>query len=372
MKVLIDIDIPFIAGIIEPYADVAYKKGNEISRSDLVDVNALIIRTRTICNKALLEGTPVKFIASATIGSDHVDLEYCRSKGIFFTNAAGCNAWGVVQHVLTALFTVSHLKDLKVMGSTVGIIGAGNVGERLAGTMELLGFNVLRCDPPVKKMLETGDNPNYNKNQPARDHLNPGDFHSIYEVIKESDIVTLHLPLDMTTRGIVSQELFGLMKPGTIFINASRGEVINEQALLSGRSKLGALILDVWSKEPFINRELLSVTDIATPHIAGYSLEGKINATVFSVNSFGLFFGFNELADFKIDYPVYEEPSSLNVIIEDCREWLFKFFYESYPIFDMDKKLRNNPELFEQLRATYEYRREIPEVLYHNICQKIK
>ena len=116
MKVLIDIDIPFIAGVIEPYAEVGYMKGNEIKKSDLSDVNALIIRTRTVCNRALLDGTPVKFIASATIGSDHVDLEYCRDNGIFFTNAAGCNAWGVVQHVMTALFTVSHLKNLQIMG----------------------------------------------------------------------------------------------------------------------------------------------------------------------------------------------------------------------------------------------------------------
>ncbi|MCK9627263.1 MAG: 4-phosphoerythronate dehydrogenase [Bacteroidales bacterium] len=372
MKVLIDIDIPFIAGIIEPYAEVEYKKGGEIKSSDLAGTDALIIRTRTICNKALLEGTPVKFIASATIGSDHVDLDYCRRKGIFFTNAAGCNAWGVVQHVLTALFTVSHLKNLKIMGSTVGIIGAGNVGERLAGIMTLLGFNVLRCDPPVQKRLESGDTHNDLINQPPRNHLSPKDFHSVNEVIRASDVVTLHLPLDMTTRGIVSHELFKLMNPGTIFINASRGEVIDEQALLSVRTKLGALILDVWAGEPFINRDLLSVADIATPHIAGYSLEGKINATVFSVNSFGLFFGFKELSGFKIDYPVYEEPSALNDIIEDNGEWLYRLFYESYPILDMDLKLRSNPDLFEQLRANYEYRREIPEVLYHNICRKIK
>jgi len=372
MKVLIDIDIPFITGVIEPYAEVAYMKGNEIKKSDLSDVNALIIRTRTHCNRALLEGTPVKFIASATIGSDHVDLEYCRDNGIFFTNAAGCNAWGVVQHVMTALFTVSHLKNRQIMGSTVGIIGAGNVGERLAGTLEQFGFKVLRCDPPVKQMLETGIKPDDTRNQPDRSSLTPGDFQSMHEVIGQSDIVTLHLPLDNTTRGIVSQECFDIMKSGTIFINASRGEVLDEDALLGVSGKLGALILDVWAGEPFINRKLLDVADIATPHIAGYSLEGKINATVFSVNSFGLFFGLNELAGFKIDYPEPEELSSIDDSIEDTREWLFKLFYESYPIFDMDMKLRRDPGQFEQLRANYEYRREIPESLYHEISRKIK
>ncbi|MDD3033760.1 MAG: 4-phosphoerythronate dehydrogenase [Bacteroidales bacterium] len=372
MKVLIDIDIPFLAGVIEPYAEVAYMKGNEIKKSDLSDVNALIIRTRTICNRALLNGTPVKFIASATIGSDHVDLDYCRYNGIFFTNAAGCNAWGVVQHVMTALFTVSHLKNLQIMGSTVGIIGAGNVGERLAGTMEHFGFKVLRCDPPVKKMLETGSVSEKSVNQPERNHLSSADFHSMHDVIKASDIVTLHLPLDISTRGIFGQECFNIMKPGTIFINASRGEVLDEHALFAALGKLGALILDVWAGEPDINRKLLDAADIATPHIAGYSLEGKINATVFSVNSFGRFFGFSELADFKIDYPVSEELSSFDDMIEDTREWLFKLFYESYPIFDMDMKLRSDPGQFEQLRAKYEYRREISESLYHEISRKIK
>ncbi len=372
MKVLIDIDIPFIAGVIEPYAEVAYMKGNEIKKSDLLDVNALIIRTRTICNKALLDGTPVKFIASATIGSDHVDLEYCRDNGIFFTNAAGCNAWGVVQHVMTALFTVSHLKNRQIMGSTVGIIGAGNVGERLAGTMGLFGFKVLRCDPPVKEMLEIGSAPEKSVNKPNRSHLSPADFYSMYDVIRDSDIVTLHLPLDNTTRGIVGQECFDIMKPGSIFINASRGEVLDEQALFGALGKLGALILDVWAGEPLINRKLLDAADIATPHIAGYSLEGKINATVFSVNSFGLFFGFSELAGYIIDYPVPEELSSLDDMIEDVGEWLFKLFYESYPIFDMDMKLRSDPGQFEHLRANYEYRREIPESLYRIIANKIK
>jgi len=372
MKVLIDIDIPFIAGVIEPYAEVAYMKGNEIRKSDLSDVNALIIRTRTICNRALLDGTPVKFIASATIGSDHVDLEYCRDNGIFFANAAGCNAWGVVQHVMTALFTVSHLKNRQIMGSTVGIIGAGNVGERLAGTMELFGFKVLRCDPPVKELLEMGKMSGKHVSQPDRSHLSPADFYSMLDVIRASDIVTLHLPLDNTTRGIVGQDAFDIMKPGSIFINASRGEVLDEQALLGASGKLGALILDVWAGEPLINRKLLDAADIATPHIAGYSLEGKINATVFSVNSFGLFFGFSELAGYKIDYPVPEELSTLDDTIEDVGEWLFKLFYESYPIFDMDMKLRSDPGQFEHLRANYEYRREIPESLYRIISNRIK
>lgn len=273
---------------------------------------------------------------------------------------------------MTALFTVSHLKNLQIMGSKVGIIGVGNVGERLAGTMEHFGFKVLRCDPPVKQMLEAGIKPDDTRNQPDRSRLTPGDFQSMQEVIRESDIVTLHLPLDNSTRGIVNQDCFDIMKPGSIFINASRGEVINEKALLGASGKLGALILDVWAGEPYINTRLLDVADIATPHIAGYSLEGKINATIFSVNSFGQFFEINELAGFKIDYPVPEELSSMDDSIEDTREWLFRLFYESYPVFDMDMKLRRDPGQFEQLRANYEYRREIPESLYHEISRKIK
>jgi len=372
MKVVIDIDIPFINGVLEPYATVVYKKGGEISREDIIDADALVIRTRTKCTQTLLEGSKVRFIASATIGSDHVDLDYCMANGIIFTNAAGCNALGVVQYILTAMYTIAHLKHITLEGMTVGVVGAGNVGERLSHTLELLGFKVMRCDPPVKQKLVDGYKPFPGRFVLQRENLRPDDYYELDEVIKASDIISLHLPLDRTTMGLFDQRCFSLIKRGAIFINASRGEVINEDALLSAIPSLSAVVLDVWAGEPDINRELQDNTDIGTPHIAGYSLEGKINATVMSVNSLGAFFGIESLREFDIEYPPVEPSSLMESISEDKQEWLFKLLYEYFPIYDLDILLRKDPKSFEALRGDYEYRRELSEDMYMSISKKIK
>lgn len=372
MKIIIDKDIPFIKGVIEPFAHVVYKEGRDISSSDLLDVDAMIIRTRTVCNESLLHGSSVKFIASATIGRDHVDMDYCKRNNIYFTNAAGCNAWGVVQYVLTSIFTVSHIKHFNVFGKTIGIIGAGNVGERLAWVLELLGFKIMRCDPPVRDILVSGQIPEGDLLFSYRSSLKPSDYYSIEEVVKNSDIVSLHLPLDCNTFAMLNDECFSLMKPGCIFINSSRGEVLDEEALVSHSDKLGAVIIDVWSNEPNISLPLLSVADIATPHIAGYSLEGKINATVMSVNAIGNFFGIENLSNFRIEYPPYIRMSSLDDKIDDVQEWFFRILYESFPVYETDLLLRKEPLSFEEIRSEYVYRREIPENLYKEIANKIK
>ena len=372
MKIVIDKDIPFIKGVIEPFADVVYKEGRDISSSDLVDADAMIIRTRTICNESLLHGSTVKFIASATIGRDHVDIDYCKRNNIFFTNAAGCNAWGVVQYVLTSIFTVSHIKHFNICGKTIGIIGAGNVGERLAWVLEMLGFNIMRCDPPVRAILESGQIPKGDLLFSYRSALRTSDYYSMEEVLKNSDIVTLHLPLDCNTLAMLNDECFSLMKPGCIFINSSRGEVLDEESLVSYSDKLGAVIIDVWSNEPNISLPLLSVADIATPHIAGYSLEGKINATVMSVNALGNFFGIESLSGFKIGYPPYKRLSGLDDKIDDVQEWIFRILYESFPVYETDLLLRKDPLLFEKIRSGYVYRREVQENLYKEIANKIK
>ena len=148
MKIVADIDVPFLTGVFEPYGEVVYKKGMAITHEDVVDADALILRTRTICNAELLEGSSVKLIATATIGTDHVDFDYCNSHGIQVQNAAGCNAGGVMQYVFSALFGVAARKGIKIEGSTIGIIGVGNVGKKIEQMAQYLGFNVLRYDPP--------------------------------------------------------------------------------------------------------------------------------------------------------------------------------------------------------------------------------
>ncbi|MFA6334669.1 MAG: 4-phosphoerythronate dehydrogenase [Bacteroidales bacterium] len=359
IKVVVDDDIPFIKGTLEPYASVLYYKGDKIDSQEVLDADALIIRTRTKCNARLLNGSKVKFIASATIGTDHIDMDYCRKNGIVFTNAAGCNAWGVVQYVLTAIFSIAKKKDIDLTNKIIGIIGAGNVGERLAVTCESLGFRVLRCDPPVKEILTK--NLGFNdagRFSVDRSTLKPEQFFDLWQVTQKADIVTLHVPLDSSTRALFGKDFFSSLKPGAIFINSSRGEVIDEVALMEARQKLAGIALDVWKNEPEINQSLMKMVDIATPHIAGYSLEGKMNATMIVVREFSKYFSIKELSDFGIDYP---EPYTVKT------DNLCSFLTESFPIYDEDKKLRENPCSFEKIRSSYTYRREISGEMYRAI-----
>ncbi len=372
ITVVIDDDIPFIKGILEPYASVVYCKGKKIGPDEVRNADALIIRTRTRCDASLLDGSNVRFIASATIGNDHVDLDYCRKNAITYTNSAGCNAWGVVQYVITALFSVAYRKNLSVAGKTIGIIGAGNVGERLARTACKFGFRVLRCDPPVKQRIEKGeDMKGEGRFAVDRSQLIPEDFHDLTYVLENSDIITLHVPLDNSTKEIINKDAFALIRENAIFINSSRGEVIDEQSLIASSMKLSAIVADVWNNEPDINQALLDVCDIATPHIAGYSLEGKINATVLAVNAFANFFELRDLSDFTIAYPAPEPVRTIIDLTDSYENNMFALMNESFPLLEEDKKLRANPLDFEQIRSAYAYRREISQELF-NIIETVK
>ena len=341
MKIVADADIPFLEGVFEPYADVMYKKGDQIVREDLMDADVLIVRTRTQCNADLLEGTPVKMVTTATIGMDHIDLEYCQSRGIKVANAAGCNAGGVMQYVFSAVYGIAARKGIKVDDAKFGIIGVGNVGTKVEELARYLGFEVLRCDPP--RAAAEGEE----------------GFCSLEYLLENSDIVTMHVPLDETTRGMADETFFALMKPGAIFINAARGEVINESALIAASPKLGAVVIDTWCNEPRINHDLLEVADIATPHIAGYSYQGKENATIMAVRAVARHLGFKALKYYRPRYDEEgHEPVKLDLKGKTHGEIAAVFQY-NYPIFTDDFRLRMNPEGFEKLRAEYQYRREI-------------
>jgi erythronate-4-phosphate dehydrogenase len=341
MKIVADADIPFLEGVFEPYADMMYKKGDQIVREDLMDADVLIVRTRTQCNADLLEGTPVKMVTTATIGMDHIDLEYCQSRGIKVANAAGCNAGGVMQYVFSAVYGVAARKGIKLDDAKFGIVGVGNVGTKIEELARYLGFEVLRCDPP--RAAAEGDE----------------GFCSLEYLLENSDIVTMHVPLDETTRGMADETFFALMKPGAIFINAARGEVINEEALIAASPKLGAVVIDTWCNEPKINQDLLEVADIATPHIAGYSYQGKENATIMAVRAVARHLGFKALKYYRPRYDEEgHEPVKLDLKGKNHGEIAAVFQY-NYPIFTDDFRLRMNPEGFEKLRAQYQYRREI-------------
>lgn len=341
MKIVADKEIPFLECVFEPYCEVVYKKGDEIVREDLMDAQVLIIRTRTHCDQALLEGTSVRMITTATIGMDHIDQEYCRSHGIKVANAAGCNAGGVMQYVFSAVYGIAARKGIKVDDANFGIIGVGNVGSKVEQMARYLGFNVLRCDPP-REAAE-----------------GPEGFCSLEYLLENSQIVTMHVPLDDTTRGMADETFFALMQPGAIFINAARGEVINEDALIAASPKLGAIVIDTWCNEPHINEHLLDIADIATPHIAGYSYQGKENATIMAVRAVARYLGIKELRYYKpVDQEEGHEPVLLDLKGKNHGEIAAVFQY-NYPIFTDDFRLRMDPSRFEKLRAEYQYRREI-------------
>ena len=292
IKIVADNKIPFLKGVFEKHARVVYLPGREISRAHLTGADALIVRTRTKCNERLLEGTPVKYIATATIGYDHIDGNYCRSRGILWSNAPGCNSGSVMQYVASALAYISERTGRGFGDLTIGIIGVGHVGRKVEKLCRALGMRVLLNDPP--RAREEGDA-----------HFEPLD-----RLLRASDIVTMHVPLNRTgadrTFHMADGPFFERMKRGGWFINTSRGEVMNTLALTGALEsrRPGGAVIDVWENEPYIDHDLLLLADIATPHIAGYSLDGKANGTVQSVRAVSEFFGLG-IGDW---YPEVPEP----------------------------------------------------------------
>jgi erythronate-4-phosphate dehydrogenase len=341
MKIVADRNIPFLEGVFEPYAEVIYRDGKEISREDVADADVLVIRTRTRCDAGLLEGSSVRMIATATIGVDHIDLDYCASRGIRVHNAEGCNAGGVMQYVFSALYGVASRKSIKLDDAVFGIIGVGHVGKKVAELAEYLGFKVLLCDPPrAEKEGYEG-------------------FCELEYLLANSDVVTLHVPLDETTCGMADEDFFTIMKPGSIFINAARGEIMDEKALKQAMPKFGAVIIDTWNNEPDVDEELIEMVDIATPHIAGYSYQGKQNGTASVVQAVAGFFGIPQLYDYypATDVPEHE-PVKLDLRDKKQGEVAAVFQY-NYPIFTDDFRFRMEPGNFEKMRSNYQYRREI-------------
>ena len=341
MKIVADRNIPFLEGVFEPYAEVIYKEGQDITRDDVADADALMIRTRTRCNAALLDGTSVRIIATATIGMDHIDMDYCSDAGIEVCNAQGCNAGGVMQYVFSALYGVAARKTIKLDDAVFGVIGVGNVGKKISALAEYLGFKVLKCDPP-RAMAE-----------------GPEEFCSMEYLLANSDVVSLHVPLDETTRGMADEDFFKIMRPGSVFINASRGEVVVDESLKLALPKFGAVIIDTWNNEPDVDEELIDMVDIATPHIAGYSYQGKQNGTASAVQAVARYFGIEELYDYRPETENSEhEPVRLDLKDKKQGEIAAVFQY-NYPIFTDDFRFRMEPHNFEKMRSNYQYRREI-------------
>lgn len=341
LKIVADKAIPFLEGVFDPYADMTYLPGDKIGPEDVKDADVLMVRTRTKCNADLLEGSKVKFIATATIGTDHIDFPYCDSKGIVVRNAPGCNAGGVMEYVFSALYGLASRKSISLQGDTIGIIGVGHVGSLIERMGRALGFKILKCDPPRAEAEGSFG------------------FCDLEYLLQNSQIVTLHVPLDETTRGMANSEFFSLMQPGAFFINAARGEVVCDDALKAAIPKLGPVIIDTWNHEPDIDLDLMDKVAIATPHIAGYSYQGKQNGTAAAVRAVAHYFGITELYEFfpKTDLP---ENEAVKLDLKDLNQGeIASVLQYNYPIFTDDFMLRLNPENFDKLRSEYNYRREV-------------
>lgn len=346
MKIIIDDKIPFIKGVFEPFIDVDYIAGNQIDRGCLDGVDALVIRTRTKCNKKLLEGSKVKFIATATIGYDHIDVKYCQEKGIKWVNAPGCNANSVKQWFAMALLYYAKKNKIDLSKKTLGVIGVGHVGSKIVEVAEALNMSVLLNDPPrVRKEGRCG-------------------FVSLDAILRECDIITAHVPLNLDgidkTFHLIDDSFLSKTNPGTVIINSSRGEVVDNLALLnylnSGKTK--DAILDVWENEPLINLNLLDKAAIATPHIAGYSFEGKANGTTMAVQAISKFF------DLPLtDWSPEELEKEKEEIILDAKDNSFQSLCSEaiskiYSIEKDDAVLREHPDKFEAHRGNYPIRHE--------------
>ena len=349
MKIVVDKDIPFIKGALESKADVIYLSGSSITRKDVLDADALITRTRTRCDESLLGGTRVKFIASATIGFDHIDTKFCDKSGIRWTNAPGCNSSSVQQYIAAVLFHLSNKLEFELAGKTMGIVGVGNVGSKVASLCVTLGMKVLLNDPPRERTEGSKG------------------FVSLDTIVKDADIVTLHVPLENNSQDktfhLVDAKFLSKMRPEQILINSSRGEVVATEALatvLKAR-ELSACVLDVWENEPTINVDLMNLVDIATPHIAGYSADGKANGTTMSVRAVSRFFrlGLDDWSPANVPLPAQTE------IELDCaglkrQKVACKLVSRTYDLLADDARLRSSPETFEQQRSKYPVRREFP------------
>ena len=266
MLIVADENIPLLEEFFADFGEIRRFPGRQISRADVLDADILLVRSVTKVDRDLLEGSAVRFVGTCTIGTDHLALEYFQRAGIQWSSAPGCNARGVVDYVLGSLLTLAEIEGADLTQRTYGVVGVGEVGGRLVQVLRSLGFNVLLCDPP--RQADEG-----------------GDYVSLEQIIEQCDVISLHTPLDKTgsdpTWHLLDRQRLNQLKPGTWLINASRGAVVDNAALrevLTRREDLQA-VLDVWEGEPQVDVELADLCVLATPHIAGYSLDGKQRGT---------------------------------------------------------------------------------------------
>jgi len=354
MRIIADTNIPFVQECFSSIGKVFLVGGGDITKEIVADADILLVRSVTKVNEQLLQGSKVKFVATATIGIDHIDCEYLKQQGIGFASAPGSNANSVAEYVVGALLDIANKKDIALEGKSIGIVGVGNVGSKVAKKAAALGMKVVLNDPPLQRL--TGDRK----------------YQSI-EKIYECDFVTTHTPLTFggadKTYHLADKAFFDSLKNDCVFLNTSRGAVVDSEALKDAikSNKFRAVTLDVWEGEPDIDIELLDMVDIATPHIAGYSYDGKVCGMVMIYESACEFFGFEPEFSSETFLPVAEVPIlEVDGSFDSDIQVLHSVVKRIYDIKADDEKLRqqlNKPKTerggwFSGLRKKYHIRRE--------------
>ncbi len=350
MILVVDENISFAEEAFSQFGEVRLLPGRKITRETLLSADALIVRSITKVDENLLRDTPVKFVGTATIGTDHLDLEYLKSHKIIFKDAAGCNADAVAEYVFTSISLLANEYSFSFEEKTLGVIGVGNIGSRVARLAESVGMKVLKNDPPLQR--RTGSN----------------EYVSLEKALN-ADIITFHVPLNLEgvdkTFHLIDGEKLSSLKSGTILINASRGQVIDNSLLVKFIKEKSLLVnLDVWENEPDINIDLLNQVCIATPHIAGYSLEGKINGTVVIYNALCSFLKVKPMWN-----PIFQKVGENEIIINyngKLTATLNNIFKSAYAIKEDDNRMRiienldkkDRSAYFDKLRKEYPFRRE--------------
>ncbi len=350
MKIVCDNKIPFLKGVLEPFAQVVYLPGKETPPEVVRDADALITRTRTKCNEALLKGSQVQVIATATIGFDHIDTAWCDRNGIFWENAPGCNSGSVQQYIASVLVTLARKYGFCLADKTLGVVGVGHVGRKVARIASLLGMKVLLNDPP--RARKEG----------------PEGFVGLDELCSQSDLITVHVPLQRegedATWHLFDRARLESLRPDQILINSSRGPVVDNAALkdvlLSGGLK--AAVLDVWEGEPDLDPGLVDALAISTPHIAGYSADGKANGTSAAVQTVSRTLGL-PLATWEVE-EIPAPPQALLFTVEaagkSLQDVLTEAVLHTYDVSQDSDALRGALDQFERLRGDYPVRREFP------------
>ncbi len=363
MKIIADQQIPHVAQAFSQFAEVTLCDGREITAESIHEADVLLVRSVTPVNANLLQGNQVKFVASATSGQDHIDSDYLQRNNIGFAHAKGSNARSVAEYVMSSLFVLADQHDFKLKEKTVGVIGCGEVGLRVIAMLETMGVQTIMNDPPLKDAISNS--------------ASTGEQYRDLRELLSADIITLHVPLTedgpYPTLKLVDAGFLDKLNDDVILLNTSRGSVIDEVALrvhLETHHNM-KVVLDVWENEPDIDTDLLTHISIGTPHIAGYSMDGKLRATEMIFRSVCEFFKLNatwQVVTELLDGSTPELTLSADIDDEDAIQIAI---LTSYDVRGDSAALRCLPEInieqrgryFDELRENYPVRREFPAMV---------